>query len=80
MQEKKELFSGISPKDKDVLNDNLYKSIQVIPNLTKNIYFVAVKYAISGFDKSVLNLDNISAYNKYTTKWVGGAQTRILER
>lgn len=71
--EKKKLFDGISDADKDYLNNNLFKGEQIIPNLTRNIYFDAVKYAISGFDNLVLNGSSIAAYNKYTTGWVGNA-------
>ncbi len=70
---KKELFDGISNHDKDYLKNCLEQDFQTIQNLTRNIYFMAVKYALSGFNKSVLSGTCLDAYNKYTARWVGDA-------
>ena len=88
-----------SKSDLDFLLKALDQNVCPIENMTRNYYFQAVKYALSGIDASVLRpdikqitqlrvqdkavreglnpnifmSDDVMAYNKYTTGWVGDA-------
>lgn len=46
-------FSGL---DLDFLRESLQDNVVLIENMTRNYYFRAVKYALAGIDKSVLNM------------------------
>lgn len=92
-------LKNFSKSDLDFLLKALGQDVCPVENMTRNYYFQAVKYALSGIDASVLKpnikqtiqqrmrdkavregldpdvfvSDDVMAYNKYTTGWVGDA-------
>ena len=94
-------LKSFSNNDIDVLLKAATQDVLPVENMTRDYYFHAVKYAISGIDQNILKppakdlqnmqkrmmakavrnglnpnifmSDDVYAYNKYTTNWVGDA-------
>lgn len=94
-------LKNFSESDLVFVAKNLKRGLHPIENMTRNYYFRAVKYALSGIDEGLLSADcatyeysrrvmgtkalregmnpdifmsdDVGAYNKYTTGWVGDA-------